>query len=95
MIPAMTVYIAPAPECSQVFKIEETVIGLMNDCQVEIDQVGIICSVSLSMTDAMRVVTRIAGCSLIPYMHVMIIKGFVIQNAGPAVAAIAKFVAGS
>jgi hypothetical protein len=60
-----------------------------NNIHIEIYKVGIIGTVSLGVTDPMRIVTGTAGCLKVPDMLIMIIERFIIQNAGPAVTAIA------
>ena len=60
-----------------------------DNIHIEIDQVGIIGTVSLGVTDPMRIMTGTAGRLKIPDMLIMIIEGFIIQNAGSAVTAVA------
>ena len=71
---------------------EHAVIGWRYNVPVKIDQVGIVGAVSLGITNAVGIVTGIARGPFIPDMFVMFTERFIIQNTGPAVTSIAKFI---
>ncbi len=64
----------------------------LDNIHVEIDQVGIVGAVSLSMADPVRIMAGAARRFLVPDMLIMIIEGLIIQDAGPAVTTVAKFI---
>ena len=94
ILPVATQVTTPR-ENTQALKIQGTVLCRRNNTHIKIDQVGIVGAVPLGVTDAVRIMTGIAGCTDISYMLIMGSKGFIIQNAGSAVTSVAKLIGGS
>ena len=88
----MTVQVTATRKNTQALEIQESIIGRRNDAPVKVDQVGIVGAVSLSITNAVRIMTGIARCSDIADMLLMGPERFIIQNACPAVTSVAKFI---
>ena len=78
MVLAMTVQVASARKDTQALKIQQPIIGRRNNASVKINQVGIVCAVSLGRTDAMRIMAGIAWGLDIADMLFMRAKGFII-----------------
>ena len=55
----MTVQVTATRKNTQALEIQESIIGRRNDAPVKVDQVGIVGAVSLSITNAMRIMTGI------------------------------------